>query len=310
MPAVPSVAGSGPGSGSSVRCQPSRICTCRSRLARLAQAGHLSSRVAPQGRSMTSVSPVSRSVRRSSTGRVQTPYSVASCLRASMARGRAMRAAREPGLAAVATVSAGVAGSGWARSSGHRRSAVEPGERAGRDRARARPAGRAARGRCRPGRRGRPARRPARAAVGVRMRPAGRGRAWSRARNASAGTADSSQPEGPGLADGELRGQGEGDGGGEHGDRVADGLAGAAAPADVECGGGGQQFADDGVGPAEPLPGAGRAVGEGPVFDVGERGGPGEPGDGEQDRDQGDAFQPAGAGAWSVVMRPSTSRRR
>jgi hypothetical protein len=104
------------------------------------------------------------------------------------------------------------------------------------------------------------------------------------------------QPAGrAGLRDGQLCGEGKACGGGEQEHRVADRAAGAAATPDGEQGGDGDEFADDGVGPAEPLTRARGGVGQGPVFDVGEGCGAGEGGDGEQDEDQDGALEPLGA---------------
>ena len=95
---------------------------------------------------------------------------------------------------------------------------------------------------------------------------------------------------GPGH--GELSGHGQRGSGEDDGDGVgADFEVVAPTSADFESNAEGDQVGDDRVGPAEPVAGAGGAVGHGPVVDVAERRSGCGAADDEEDQDEHHAFE-------------------
>ena len=97
-----------------------------------------------------------------------------------------------------------------------------------------------------------------------------------KARKARAGTADSSQPVGLGLAWAPWAAREQGGRRDQDGHGVGDRAAVPSAAADLQPGRGGSELGDDSVRPAEPAAGPGGCVADGPVVDVGERGGSGD----------------------------------
>ena len=78
--------------------------------------------------------------------------------------------------------------------------------------------------------------------------------------------------------------------------RVGDRPVLALAAPDLQSGGGGGEFGDDGVSPAEPAAGSGGDVAHGPVVDVGEGRGSGHDADEQQNDDLDEIFGAARAG--------------